>query len=207
MWWSQNMNPGLTNVWPHILNRLDGNWSRGHVWAHAGRVVLSMEGRTRGSLVSVSGPVHIRHMVFVGSAKGRESWERKRAARLGENLQSVASHRLRRETFQEKEVANCVSCGPEIMEEDGCMVTLARGSQRPSGKWGNDTAAVKAVQKFHRGWEGGKGWNWKATRDIEGLLSFLKGAELEMVKCRWSGTWGRLAECDWNMVAYGLELK
>ena len=201
MWWSQNVNPGLTNVWLHILNCLDGNWSHGHIWAHPGRVVLSMEGRTQGSLVSLSGPVHIRHMVFVGSAKGKESWERKRAARLGENLQSVASHRLRRETFQEGEAANCVSHGPEIMEDAGCTVTLVRGSQRPSGKWGIDTAAVKTVRKFHHGWEEDLGWTWKVTRDTEGLLSFLKGAELEMVKCRWSGMWGHLAECDWNMVA------
>lgn len=201
MWWSQNVNPGLTNVWLHILNCLDGNWSHGHIWAHPGRVVLSMEGRTQGSLVSLSGPVHIRHMVFVGSAKGKESWERKRAARLGENLQSVASHRLRRETFQEGEAANCVSHGPEIMEDAGCTVTLVRGSQRPSGKWGIDTAAVKTVRKFHHGWEEDSDWTWKVTRDTEGLLSFLKGAELEMVKCRWSGMWGHLAECDWNMVA------
>ena len=201
MWWSQNMNPGLTNVWLHILNCLDGNWSHGHIWAHPGRVVLSMEGRTQGSLVSLSGLVHIRHMVFVGSAKGKESWERKRAARLGENLQSVASHRLRRETFQEGEAANCVSHGPEIMEDDGCTVTLVRGSQKPSGKWGIDTAAVKTVRKFHHGWEDDSGWTWKVTRDTEGPLSFLKGAELEMVKCRWSGMWGHLAECDWNMVA------
>ena len=201
MWWSQNVNPGLTNVWLHILNCLDGNWSHGHIWAHPGRVVLSMEGRTQGSLVSLSGPVHIRHMVFVGSAKGKESWERKRAARLGENLQSVASHRLRRETFQEGDAANCVSHGPEIMEDAGCTVTLVRGSQRPSGKWGIDTAAVKTVWKFHHGWEEDSGWTWKVTRDTEGLLSFLQGAELEMVKCRWSGMWGHLAECDWNMVA------
>ena len=89
-----------------------------------------------------SGPAHSRHAVFVGSDKGKEPQEGKRAARLGENLESVLLSRLRRETFQEEEVASCVNCGPEILEDNGCtvnagsasVVTLTRGSQRPGGK-------------------------------------------------------------------------
>lgn len=88
------------------------------------------------------GPAHSRHAVFVGSATGKESQEGKRAARLGEDLESVLLRGLRRETFQEEEVANCVNCGPEILEDNGCTVlagfasvmTLTRGSQRPGVK-------------------------------------------------------------------------
>lgn len=65
-----------------------------------------------------------QHIVGTRISRGPLRKERWKVGRKpGVCLQSVLSSRLRREAFQEEEVANCVNCGPEIVEDNGCKVT------------------------------------------------------------------------------------
>lgn len=86
---------------------------------------------------------------------------RKRLQGWGENLQSVASHRLRKGDFLGEGSSQLCLVAQGDHGKDGCMVTLARGSQRPSGSEEATPLQSRLSGNFTVDEKEERSWNWR----------------------------------------------